>query len=128
VGCVLLYYLNTQLCHLDTLPVMSSRYTTYQGTLLPTEPVVPGDGQLAELARTYCSGEDVISELVVRIGAMDALVHRCMVAMIVRVYGSLATHRISGGQLRIIERALGGDHFAWGLMLHAKMMGQLNSC
>jgi hypothetical protein len=59
---------------------------------------------------------------------MDALVHRCIASMIVRVYGSLATQWISGGQLRIMQRALGGEHFSWGLMLHAKMVGQLNRC
>jgi hypothetical protein len=33
-----------------------------------------------------------MSGSVVSIGAMDALVHHCVVAMVVRVYGSLATH------------------------------------
>jgi hypothetical protein len=69
-----------------------------------------------------------MSGSVVSIGAMDTLVHHCMVAMIVRVYGSLATQRISGGQLRIMDRALVGEHFAWVLMLHAKMVGQLDRC
>jgi hypothetical protein len=32
-----------------------------------------------------------MSGSVVSIGAMDALLHRCVAAMIVRVYGSLAT-------------------------------------
>jgi hypothetical protein len=48
--------------------------------------------------------------------------------MVVRVYGSLATQRISGGQLRIMGRVLAGEHFAWGLMLHAKMVGKLDRC
>jgi hypothetical protein len=100
----------------------------FRGTLLPAEPVIVGDGQLATLAQAYCSGEDFMSRSMVRIGAMDALVHRCMAAMIVRVYGSLATQRISGGQLRIMQWALGGEHFSWGLMLHAKMVGQLTRC
>jgi hypothetical protein len=69
-----------------------------------------------------------MSGSMVSIGVMDALVHRCVAAMIVRVYGSLATQRISGGQLRIMERALAGEHFSWGLMLHAKMVGQLDRC
>jgi hypothetical protein len=33
----------------------------------------------------------------VRIGAMDALVHHFIASIIVRVYGSLATQWISGG-------------------------------
>jgi hypothetical protein len=69
-----------------------------------------------------------MSGSVVSIGAMDALVHRCVAAMIVRVYGSLTTQWISGGQLRIMGRALAEEHFSWGLMLYAKMVGQLDRC
>jgi hypothetical protein len=54
--------------------------------------------------------------------------HFCIKTIIVRIYGSLFTQQISGGQLRIIHRALGGEHFSWGLMLHTKMMVQLNRC
>ena len=99
----------------------------FRGTLLPVELVIVGEGQLATLAQTYCLAEDFMSGSVVRIGVMDALVHHCMEMMIVRVYGSLMTQCISGGQLRIMQRALGGEHFPWGLMLHAKMVGQLTS-
>jgi hypothetical protein len=53
-----------------------------------------------------------MSGSVVSIRAMDALVHHCVIAMVVRVYGSLATQRISGGQLRIMGRALVGDNFS----------------
>jgi hypothetical protein len=38
-----------------------------------------------------------MSGSVVRIGAMDALVDHCMAAIVVKVYGSLVTQRISGG-------------------------------
>jgi hypothetical protein len=69
-----------------------------------------------------------MSGSVVSIGVMDALVHRCVAAMVVRVYGSLVTQWISGGQLRVMQRALAGEHFAWGVMLHAKMVGKLDRC
>jgi hypothetical protein len=74
----------------------------FRGTLLPVEPVLPGDRQLVVLYWTYCSGEDFVSGSMVRIWAMDALVHRFVASMIVRVYGSLTTQWISGGQLRIM--------------------------
>jgi hypothetical protein len=38
-----------------------------------------------------------MSEMVVSIVAIDSLAHHCIAAMIVQVYGSLATQRISGG-------------------------------
>jgi hypothetical protein len=69
----------------------------FWGISLPAEPVLPSDRQLADLAWTYCSREEFMSSLVVRIGAIDTLVHHCIVTMIVRVYGSLATQQISGG-------------------------------
>jgi hypothetical protein len=53
-----------------------------------------------------------MSDTVVNIGAMDTLVHRCIAAMIVRVYGSLAMQQISGGQLMVMERVLADEHFA----------------
>jgi hypothetical protein len=57
-----------------------------------------------------------MSGTVVSISAIDALAHRCIAAMIVRVYGSLATQRISGGQLLVLERVVvGRERFAWGL-------------
>jgi hypothetical protein len=43
-----------------------------------------------------------MSGSMVRIGAMDSLVYHCIASMIVRVYGSLATQWISGGQQRIM--------------------------
>jgi hypothetical protein len=52
-----------------------------------------------------------MSENVVSIGGMDALVHCCIAAMIVKVYGSLATQWISGGLLIVMERVLVGEHF-----------------
>jgi hypothetical protein len=83
----------------------------FRGRALPVDPQLPGDAHLADLAQRYCSGEDFMSGSVVRIGAMDALVHHCITTMIMRIYGSLATQWISGGQLRIMQRALGGEIF-----------------
>jgi hypothetical protein len=69
-----------------------------------------------------------MSGSVVSIGAMDALARRYVETMIVRVYGSLATQRISGGQLRVMGRAMVEENFSWGLMWHAKMVGKLDRC
>ena len=63
----------------------------------------------------------------VRISGIDALLHRCIAAMIVRVYGSRAPHRISGAELLLLERVVvGREWFAWGLTLHAQMIAQLD--
>jgi hypothetical protein len=66
---------------------------------------------------------------VVSISGLDALLHRCIAAMIVRVYGSRATHRISGGELLVMERVVvGREKFSWGLTLHTRMIAQLDRC
>jgi hypothetical protein len=100
----------------------------FRGVPLPAEPVLPRDLTLATVGRRYCSGQNFMSGTVVSIGSIDALAHRCIAAMIVRVYGSLATQRISGGQLLVMGRVLADEQFAWGLMLHARMVGQLDHC
>jgi hypothetical protein len=64
----------------------------------------------------------------VSIDAIDSLAHRCIAMMIVRIYGSLATQRISGGQLLVLERVVVGKWFAWGLTLHTRMVAQLDHC
>jgi hypothetical protein len=69
----------------------------FQGTPLQVELVLPGDVALVTLGRRFCSRVNFMSGSVVSIGVMDVLVHRCIAAMIVRVYGSLVTRRISGG-------------------------------
>jgi hypothetical protein len=66
-------------------------WAPFSGNTLTGEPVVPGDGQLVTLGRRYCTRDDFMSGFMVSIGVMDALVHHCVAAMVVRVYGSLAT-------------------------------------
>jgi hypothetical protein len=100
----------------------------FRGTPLPVEPVLPRTFQLVEIGRRYCTGQDFMSGTVVSIGAIDSLAHHCIAVMIVWIYGSLATQRISGAQLLVLERVLAGELFAWGLTLHARMVAQLDHC
>jgi hypothetical protein len=94
----------------------------FQGTPLPAEPVLPRGTQLETIGRRYCSSWNFMSETIVSITSIDSLAHRYIAVMIVRVYGSLVTQWISGGQLLVLERVLVGEHFAWGLTLHARMV------
>jgi hypothetical protein len=95
----------------------------FQGMALPTDTQLSGDVRLIDVARGYCMRSNLIPGSIIHIEVMDALFHQCIEAMVVRVYGYLATQRITNGQLRIMERVLDGEFFSWGLMLHAKMMG-----
>jgi hypothetical protein len=69
-----------------------------------------------------------MSGTVVSISAIDSLAHHCIAAMIVRIYWSLSTQRISGVQLLVLERVVAGEQFVWGLTLHAQMVAQLDHC
>jgi hypothetical protein len=98
----------------------------FQGMALPADPQLPSDVRLIDLVHDYCSGPNSMSVLVVWIEVMDVLLHQCITTIIVRIYGSLGTQGISGGQFRIMQRVLDGDFSSWGLMLHANMMGQIH--
>jgi hypothetical protein len=74
----------------------------FQGMALPADSQLQGDVRLIVMAWDYCLGMNPMSGLVVWIEATNALLHQCITAMIVRIYGSLVTHRINGGQLRIM--------------------------
>jgi hypothetical protein len=101
----------------------------FRGTPLPAVPALSSDTDLAEVTERYCSGEHYMTGSSVRISAIDVLLHLCVAAMIVRVYGILAPHRISGSELLLMERVVVGcERFSWGLMLHAQMMVQLDRC
>jgi hypothetical protein len=95
----------------------------FRGMHLLAKLVLPRDTPLTTVGRRYCSGLNYMSDTVVSFGAMDALAHRCIATMIVRVYGLLATQQINGGQMMVMERVLVGEHFSWGLTLHSRMVG-----
>jgi hypothetical protein len=80
------------------------------------------------LARHHFSGPNPMLSSFIHIKAIDELLRQCIVAMVVRIYGSFVTQRITGGRLRIVERVLDGEHFSWGMMLHCRMMGKIHQC
>jgi hypothetical protein len=101
----------------------------FRGTPMLTAPVMPRETNLAGFARRFCSGRQFMTGSAVRINALDVLLHRCVASMIVRIYGSTAPHRMSGGELSLMERVVvGRERFAWGVALHSQMVAQLDRC
>jgi hypothetical protein len=85
----------------------------FRGTPLPADPVLSRDTHLRTVAERYFSCEHYMTGTSVSISGIDALLHHCIAAMIVRVYGSRATHWISGGELFLMERVVvGRERFA----------------
>jgi hypothetical protein len=64
----------------------------FRGTLLPADPVLPRDTHLRMVVERYFLGEHYMTGTAVSISGIDALLHHCIAAMIVRVYGSRAPH------------------------------------
>jgi hypothetical protein len=92
----------------------------FRGIPFPVVPALPRDTDLAEVVERYCSGGHYMTGSSVWISAIDVLLHRCIAAMIVRVYRTRAPHRISGSEMLLMERVVvGRERFSWGLMLHA---------
>jgi hypothetical protein len=101
----------------------------FRGTPMLTPPTMARGVDLEEYAGQFCPGGDYMTGSAVRINALGVLLHRCVASMVVRIYGSTAPHRISGGELMLVERVVvGRERFAWGLALHARMVAQLDRC
>ena len=41
---------------------------------------------------------------------------RVVVTLLLRILGSMGSHKISGGQLQLVEHAIGGTYYGWGQM------------
>jgi hypothetical protein len=78
----------------------------FRGIPLPVVPALSRDTDLAEVAERYCSGGHYMTGSSVCINAIDFLLHRCIAAMIVWVYGTRAPHWISGSELLLMERVV----------------------
>jgi hypothetical protein len=88
----------------------------FRGTPMLTSPTMARGMDLEEYAGQFCPGGDYMTGSAVRINALGVLLHRCVASMVVRIYGSTAPHRISGGELMLVERVVvGRERFAWGL-------------
>jgi hypothetical protein len=80
----------------------------FRGTPMLTAPMMPRETDLEEYAGRFFSRGHYMTGSVVRINALDVLLHRCVASMIVRIYGSTAPHQISGGELMLMERVVVG--------------------
>jgi hypothetical protein len=92
------------------------------GMALPIDPQLLGDERVGDLVVRHCSRPKPMSGSVIWIEVIDDLLTQCIAAMVVRIYKSLGTQRITKGQLRIVGRVVEGDFFSWGILLHTRMM------
>jgi hypothetical protein len=100
----------------------------FRGIALSVDPQLSGNERLVNLVHRHWLGPNPMLGSIICIEVIDELLTHYISAMVVRIFRSLVTQRITRGQLRIMERVLYGDHFSWGLMLHARMMGKIHQC
>jgi hypothetical protein len=64
----------------------------------------------------------------INIGVIDSLETQVFCAMVVRIFGSLGTQRISRVHLEIVERVMDGWMYAWACLMCSCMVAQLGIC
>jgi hypothetical protein len=64
---------------------------SFHGMALPVEPHIPGDDRVETMVAHHCTGLNHMLSSIIYIEAIDDLLTECVVAMVVRIYGSLAT-------------------------------------
>jgi hypothetical protein len=100
----------------------------FRGRALIVDPHLLGEDRVETIMGRHYFKSNPMSGLVMWIEAIDDLFTKYIAAMVVRIYGFLGTHRIIGGQMRVVEEVLDGDLFAWGVLMHTQMVSQLNWC
>jgi hypothetical protein len=94
----------------------------FRGREVVMDPHIPGEDRVETMAAQNFLGPNPMSGSIVWIEAIDELLIECIATMVVRIYGSLGTQPITCGQLRVVEEVLDGDLFAWGVLMHTRMM------
>jgi hypothetical protein len=100
----------------------------FRGRALAVDLHLPWEDQLETMVARHCSILNLMSGSVIRIEATDEFLTECITTIVMRIYRSLGTQQITGGQLRVVEEVLYGKIFAWGVLMHTRMMSQLNQC
>jgi hypothetical protein len=69
----------------------------FRGMALVVDPHLLGEDQVETMVARHCTGPNPMSGLVICIEAIDDLLTECIATMVVRIYRSLGTQRITGG-------------------------------
>jgi len=69
----------------------------FRGRGLSMDPHLPREDRIETITARHCSRPNLMSGSVVWIEALDDLLTECIKSMVVRIYGSLGTQRITDG-------------------------------
>jgi hypothetical protein len=100
----------------------------FHGRALAIDPHIPREDRVETMVARNCVGPNPMLSSIICIEAIDEFLTKFITSMVVRIYRFLGTQWITSGQLRVVEEVLDGDLFAWGVLMHTKVMSQLNWC
>ena len=79
-------------------------------------PVLSQGETLEELCDRHCYATAYVHGSYILMCDIEDLSTRVVVTLLLCILGSTGSHKISGGQLQLVERAIGGTYYAWDQM------------
>jgi len=98
------------------------------GIVGETQPVLPRGRKLRGFVDTHGTEECRVKDGAIPIEELERLETRAIAVVVVRIVGTHAPHRISGGLMMIVKSVLAGTYYGWAHMLLMSMRRQLSSC
>ena len=77
-------------------------------------PVLSWGETLEELCDRHCYTIAYVHGTHILMSDIEDLLTREMMTLLLHILGSIGSHKISGGQLQLVEHATGGTYYGWG--------------
>ena len=71
---------------------------------------------LEELYDQHCYASLYVQGSYILMCDIESILTHAVVVMVLQILGSSGNHKISGGQLQMVESAMGGTYFGWAHM------------
>ena len=90
-------------------------------------PVLSRGETLEELCERHCYATAYMRGLHILMCDIEDVSRQAIATMLLRILGSTGSHKISRGQLQIVEHAMGGTYYAWAQMYLQVVRHHLNN-
>ena len=84
------------------------------GRVADTQPRVSADLDMEDMVERFCRPDARVHRNALLVRDLRERAVQAMATCVVRILGSQSPEKVSGGQMQIVERVLGGTYFAWG--------------
>ena len=86
------------------------------GVVSDLAPVLSRGETLEELCDMHCYATSYVCGSYILMCDIEDLLTREMATLLIHILGSMGSHKIFGGKLQLVERAIGGTYYGWGQM------------